>query len=570
MKPKTGHNKDNMLLASRASPPKPLTSLSSKNLSVKHLLLYSPIPSPALPALLPRHGRKPPRLNTRRVLRVLLWLTILTTLFYILSLFWYPSKSRSLASIVAVPYLTETGKTYQIVGDSDLPEYATPLAVTDLSGRHKWTISMPETLTFPLSGVDNADICSHTDEVAGHVAGIHKSKSKSPAHRAYYHADSNFIDVGEAQSEGLLPAIRNPEVGHDPRPVCERSLTYLLDATEAGLGPSLLGLWLSYGLAQEEGRAFFIDDTHFAYGKYSTYFSRRAPIPSCRPPPKSQRLPCPQHAKHLVITPATYHWTFGHAFQQQYHRRDIFNMARSGYQALFGLRDDDGDYATKRLSELKRNDAGIDTAIVGIHLRRGDRHPFDPAYQLGYLPPHFYKHAAEGYAAIFASSKVVLASDDPDMYSHGELSTYIRVQERITLASERTLSGGSIGWEGGFFKDLFWDLGLPLEAYELRSLGSPTPTRHDKASKLNQQSKANANIRDYRSQPTEEALTIREFIGRAYLLELAILGQSDRVVCAVSSYTCRLLAVMMGWERAFEKGHWKNIDGHHDWRAVDL
>ncbi len=569
MKSEIDRNQDNMLLASRASPPKPLTSLSSKNLSVKHLLLYSPIPSPALPALLPRHGRKPPRLNTRKVLRLLLWLTILTTLYYIVALFWYPFERPTLANVSGIPYVIDTGKTYQIVGDSDLPAFATPLAVTDVNGRHKWTISIPHAQRFPLPGADYADICSHVDEVAAHVAD--PRKSKSPTHRAYYHADSNYIDVEDAQSDGLLPRIDKLHIEQDPQPICEKSLIYILDATEAGLGSTLLGLWLSYSLAQEEGRAFFIDDTTFAYGNYSTYFGMDRPaLPHCRLPPESQRVPCPRQARHLVISPATYHWTFGEEFRQHCSRRDIFEMARNGYQALFVLRNDDGGYAKQRLAELKQHDASIHTALVGVHLRRGDRHPFDLAYQFGYLPPHIYKEAAEDSASFFASSKIVLASDDPDTYARGELSGYARVQERITLASERTLSGASIGWEGGFFKDLFWDLGLPLEAYEQRSSGSPMPTRHDRHSKLHQQSEAVANTRDYRSQPTKEALQIREFIGRAYLLELAILGQSDRVVCAVSSYSCRILAVMMGWEQAFDRGHWKNVDGHHDWRALDV
>ena len=565
MKSKQDGDKDNMLLSSRASPPKPLTSISKTSLSVKQLLLYSPIPSPALPALLPRHGKKPPPLNTRRALRIILWLAILTTLYYIVAFFLYPSKRPSLANVAAIPYLTETGKTYQIVGDSHLPDFATPLAVTDVNGRHKWTISIPEKLGFPLSGVDYADICSHIDEVAEHVAG--HSISKSATHRAYYHGDNNFIDVGEAKSQGLLPAGGKLEAA--TQPICDKSLTFILDATEAGLGSTLLGLWLSYSLAQEEGRAFFIDDSTFAYGNYSTYFSVRPPLPNCRPPPRSHRVPCPRQPKHLVVSPATYAWTFGEEFRNHYSRRQIFDMASNGYKALFSLRDDDAEYGNQRHAELKKHDAGIDNALVGIHLRRGDRHPLDFAYQLGYLPPHFYKQAAEEYASMFASSKIVLASDDPEMYSHGELSGYTRVQERITLASKKALSSGSVGWEGGFFKDLFWDLGLPLEAYEQQRIGSPMPTRHGKHSKLHQQSKA-AETRDYRIEPTDEAHQLRQFIGRAYLLELSILGQSDRVVCAVSSYTCRILAVMMGWERAFEKGHWKNVDGIYEWGALDV
>jgi hypothetical protein len=565
MKDKDDRKREKMLLSSRASPPKPLSSLSQKNLSVKQLLLYSPIPSPALPALLPRHGKKPPPLNTRKALRVLAWLAILTTLYYIVSFFLNPRRP-SLASIASIPYLTSSGKTYQIVGDSDLPDFATPLAVTDSKGRHRWTVSIPEAAGFPLSGVDYADICLHIDEVAGHVKG---KKQKSDDHHAYYHADPNFIDVEEAQAQGLLPP-PSEIATYQSVPVCQKSLTYVLDTSEAGFGALLLGMWLSYSLAQEEGRAFFLDDSTFAYGKYSTYFSALLPVPECRPPPRSHRVPCPHHAKHIVISPATHAWNFGEEFRNHRTRRQIFDMARSGYEALFDLRQDDGEYAQARREELKHHDGEIDKALIGIHLRRGDRHPFDFAYQLGYLPPSFYREAAQEMASLFASSKIILASDDPEMYTHGEMSEYTRAQERITLASGKALSVNSVGWEGGFFKDLFWDLGLPLEAHEQRKHGSPMPTRHEKHAKLHHQSKTGPLERDYRSNPTNEARTLREFIGRAYLLELSILGHSDRVVCAVSSYTCRILAVMMGWERAFEKGHWKNVDGHYDWRALDV
>jgi hypothetical protein len=31
---------------------------------------------------------------------------------------------------------------------------------------------------------------------------------------------------------------------------------------------------------------------------------------------------------------------------------------------------------------------------------------------------------------------------------------------------------------------------------------------------------------------------------------------------------CRILGVMMGWDRMVEKGVWVNIDGDFDWRGV--
>lgn len=45
--------------------------------------------------------------------------------------------------------------------------------------------------------------------------------------------------------------------------ICERSLTYVLETTDAGIGKTLMGLWLAYGLAKREDRAFFIDDAYW-------------------------------------------------------------------------------------------------------------------------------------------------------------------------------------------------------------------------------------------------------------------------------------------------------------------
>jgi hypothetical protein len=60
--------------------------------------------------------------------------------------------------------------------------------------------------------------------------------------------------------------------------------------------------------------------------------------------------------------------------------------------------------------------------------------------------------------------------------------------------------------------------------------------------------------------PTEAAL---------HLLDLAVLGRaSDKLVCTVSATGCRLLAVMMGWDRAVGEGSWVNIEGDFDWRGV--
>lgn len=70
--------------------------------------------------------------------------------------------------------------------------------------------------------------------------------------------------------------------------------------------------------------------------------------------------------------------------------------------------------------------------------------------------------------------------------------------------------------------------------------------------------------RDWRTEPTHEMRRLRGLIGRAYLLDLAVLGKGDGVVCGVSSATCRVLGVMLGKE-AVEEGRWWNVDGEQGW-----
>lgn len=96
------------------------------------------------------------------------------------------------------------------------------------------------------------------------------------------------MDIAEAEKD-LLLVTRNNEMeyrgnglvgvdsSHDNSrqrdiKICERSLTYVLESPDAGLGLTLMGLWMSYGLAKKEGRGFFIDDSNW-YSKVSVFFS---------------------------------------------------------------------------------------------------------------------------------------------------------------------------------------------------------------------------------------------------------------------------------------------------------
>ena len=635
-----------MLLSSssRAAAPKPLkfgatTKSTDRYLSIKHLLPSTPIGSPSLPSILPRHGKKPPKLNSRKIVRFILWLSFVIGIYYLISFGKKGGRNPGhghppLGAKDSTTFATSSGQTYEIVEASELPEHPTPLALTDSSGKHHWTISIPDASKFPLSPTEYFDICSQADEVARHVAGSDGQhyEAADGNSKDYYYEDPNFIDVDSAISRNLLPSTRekssHPDDIRNNLPICDRSLTYVLSGHDASLGSALLGLWLSYALSLREQRTFFIDDTHFPYGNYTTFFANKLPPPKCRLPPPSHRFPCPHQAKHLIVSAATTSWTFGAEFHAHFSQEEIFALARTGYEALWHLRPEDETYILNRASKLRNpnptisnsptaNDEGspLSNGLVGMHIRRGDRHPFSLAYSRNYIPPSTYMATALRLVGQNTQQwTFLLASDDADLYNsnHPDLPNVVRAQERVSLASKKALEKmgvkSGLGWEGGFFKDVFWGLGLSEEEKlsTKRSgkgnagvgYGSPMPMKekgrfgekdvdgrekrvhHHDNSKPHKSSQpksqkglvlagveAAIGDRDYRTDPTKEALQLRELIGRAYLLDLAVLAQSDKVVCAVSANACRILAVMLGWERM--QTDWHNIDGLYEWRVMD-
>ena len=283
-------------------------------------------------------------------------------------------------------------------------------------------------------------------------------------------------------------------------------------------------------------------------------------------------------------------------------QKPIFDLLRHGYETLFKLSNDEDDAflqsKMKDLDSAVRQDGGLE---VGIHMRHGDRHPFEPQYRGSYIPATTYLSAAsdmvdialvEGASSEMAanSSRALIASDDPDVYLLPEIldptieTAVERAQSRISLASKSDLDAvegqrkqpidTNVGWEGGFFAPIFWSLGRPT-SLQPKARSSPKPTSKSSSHSSHH---AAAKSRDtsleelkWHAHPSKEALALRELVGRAYLLDLAILGQADRVVCGVSSMTCRLLAVMMGWESAIEEGHWRNVDkgfGNQQWKGI--
>ncbi|KAK5711598.1 hypothetical protein LTR15_012441 [Elasticomyces elasticus] len=534
------------------------TTHSARSSLSEQLSFSSPLASPTLPPPVTKENRRRTHFGRTSFLKLLAATLVVLLLFREL-LCWtsinVDSPNASLPSQAGVA--------------------PTAVLVPDATGHTRWTVSIPSNSSFPLSNEQYSSIC-HEGEVLREKLARNSRIGRLrdfQRHRGYYAKDWSYLDAAETSSS--IPAASNQSN------TCSTSLTVALDS-DASFGKSLLLLWLSYGLAKHEGRAFFVDDTRWAYGEYRKYFVP-PPDQDCTPPPMHHIVPCPHQAKHLLISAATAQWTFGSLFEQEFasghragHSRPIFDMLRTGYQDLFKLVGEDAAYAQARTADLRAAASSRGESVVAMHIRRGDLHPHEHQYSGDYLPLERYAaHAKTLYHSLAANTSasddaqasVLLASDDPDILQSSSLTHAAsplmiqRVQERIQLATKATLDRTSpvepfrepgsayvkhvdenSGWEGGFFSALFYSLGN-AQSRTLERLNQ-LPTLADAV--------------------PAEAMRMRELVGRAYLLDLAVLGQSDGVVCAVSSAACRILGVMVGWD-AVKDGRWVNVDDGRSW-----
>ncbi|KFY53032.1 hypothetical protein V497_08409, partial [Pseudogymnoascus sp. VKM F-4516 (FW-969)] len=411
---------------------------------------------------------------------------------------------------------TDSGTSYELVGDDSLPDFPTPVVVTDTNGKPRWTISIPPHTAFPLLPVDYAELCAQTGEIATHVNTLLHHSAPAAAHHPYSHIDPNFLDPTLADRLGLLlsasqaagltyrpsrpppPPLLGESFASPSLPLCTRSLTVTLETPSAGLAPTLMLLWTAYGLALEEDRAFFIDDTRWSYGRYTDFFTP-PPAAKCRSPPRHHITPCPHSSSHLLVSSATAAHTFGGAFHDAYedaHKagnarmKPIFDLARRGYEALFHLKAEDQTHVDKRLTELRAMVAHPEAPgkIVAMHIRHGDAHPLSFQYRDAYIPtPHYIDAAHALLSTHFPGpegdsqrrrSVFVVASDDPDVYTDDELASAVRAQSVIKLAARpapvlpgegdekgmfRRFVETPVGWEGGFFAGMFFNLGKGAE-----------------------------------------------------------------------------------------------------------
>ena len=181
-----------------------------------------------------------------------------------------------------ISYLSSQGDELKMISNNTMPESPMPVIIKDKEGKTRWTVCIHDSLDFPLKPSVYTGICDQSDSVAKHLMKMNKShghRRLTKRHMGYYQEDENFMDVEDAEAQGLLPnhkkkkfswsskaAIGQPgqdSASDKQNKFCERSLTYVLETAGAGFGSTLMGLWMAYGLALEEDRDFFIEDKYW-------------------------------------------------------------------------------------------------------------------------------------------------------------------------------------------------------------------------------------------------------------------------------------------------------------------
>jgi hypothetical protein len=245
--------------------------LSPTVASRRGLLSRSPPASPSLPSLIPRHGKKPSQQSHSGLVK-----RILIGCCGVAFLLWLVLRQIYSDSQQAVAYV-EDGEEWEMVGGSQLPKEPSAVAVQDAKGKMRWTVSIPSNLDFPLRPAQYRDICQQSMELATSIRQEAQSANHIKRMLNYYQQDQYYIDVEEAEQQALLPvskATGRPKGFVEDESivdgfsttglkVCDRTLTYVMETEDAGFGNTLMRLWMSYGLAKAEKRAFFIDDTRW-------------------------------------------------------------------------------------------------------------------------------------------------------------------------------------------------------------------------------------------------------------------------------------------------------------------
>ncbi|KAM0749970.1 hypothetical protein T439DRAFT_43264 [Meredithblackwellia eburnea MCA 4105] len=351
---------------------------------------------------------------------------------------------------------------------------------------------------------------------------------------------------------------------------CDTSLTYIL-TPGVGLFYHLNAIAQAYAFAFLDGRSFFIDDSEWDRGKWTDHFQ---PLPDqkCSPPSLDKMKGCPRGTRHWALDPMTLHYHFGHESDQEefsnpraaniWRRKPMFELSRLSFESILLPSDENARLIRMARESMNNITARTGGLYIGAHIRRGDRHPFSWFHHSDYIPIGEFvgkiqerwelarvtdTWLPEGATTFIASADPAfgqqLGSELPPTSDTMLLST-VSNEELSYISSTReynqTLFSSLAPDERiRLTRGMIVDFDLLVGGWRL----------NDEAMEAGERAKVGKRheIGDRRKKP----------IG---------------VVCTLSSNICKMAAVALGWETAFEQNAWINVDGgsDFDWTPTEV
>ncbi|MBW0498135.1 hypothetical protein O181_037850 [Austropuccinia psidii MF-1] len=358
--------------------------------------------------------------------------------------------------------------------------------------------------------------------------------------------------------------------------ICNKTLTYLLD-DDFGFTFHLNAITFAAALAKNDSRAFFIVDAEWDRDLWTTYF-KTLPDPGCSPPPPTEMVGCPRGSRHWIVTSSILSYHFSDAILQPnfgnnqavdqkiqtapvgiipYTRQPIYDMAREAFSKLFILTTE----SQRLIHETKQAiiasqvwSSGVDGQLppyISVHIRKGDRHPYDPSHKFDYIPIMDYIDTINSTWRKLRDLDNKLP-ENPNIYLASDTPLSLDQFQAMTPKSWRSFHLSRAGPKN------------------LSGLAHP----HEYA-----QSHFHAHSVVERVEFTKGQLIDMAFLAGGWpnvkgSIELSP-GNSEKpvsVICTASSNMCQFAALQLGWEDAFEKSKWINIDMPllHKWEGIEI
>ncbi|OLL25242.1 hypothetical protein NEOLI_000818 [Neolecta irregularis DAH-3] len=373
-------------------------------------------------------------------------------------------------------------------------------------GPGTWTIDYSEYKSFPLTAHQYRETVQKSYELQQKIGGNHM-------HMNFWKADASFQDIAHNE---------------DPN-ICESSISYLLGDDVTGLARQLTGLFMSAGLAIATNRTFHIIEKDWAWGQWTDYFQEYKP--NCHVPP-DELVAYPQHTRHWVITENTWKTVYTHNFRNTYEdlsqkgvlrQKAIFQMVIDGIDLLLHLNNDvEGIYRSEQDGILKQ----IGSDFLSVQIRSGDSVPRIPSI-LRPIP------AIESYEQQIGSTWSQIFPDIPN--------------PTLAVISDDLDAIKSIRRSNSSFKAV-----QPFEKTQTDLF----PRRSGSGGV-------------FLDKVSEMSMEDRKKLAKKILVRLAIAKEGKAVICRSTSHACRLLASMMGWQRAILDQKWISLEVY-SWRVPEF